>query len=64
MVADRLSKIAHFIACNETNDVTHIVELYFKGVIRIHGIDPLFFIKILNSLVISRLSYRRKWVLN
>jgi len=30
IVVDMLSKIAHFIACNKTNDTTPIVELYPK----------------------------------
>jgi len=34
----RFSKIAHFIACSKTNDVTYITELYFKEVMRLHGI--------------------------
>jgi len=38
VVVDMFSKIAHFIACNKTNDVTHIVELYIKEVMGLHGI--------------------------
>jgi len=38
MVVDCFSKMAHFIACNKTNDATNIVELYFKKVTRVHGI--------------------------
>jgi len=30
--------MAHFIAYNKTNDVTHIAKLYFKEVMTLHGI--------------------------
>jgi len=38
VLVDRFSKMAHFIPCNKTNNVAHIVELYFKKVMRLHGI--------------------------
>jgi len=38
MVVDRFSKMAYFIACNKTNKNTHITELYFKEVMRLHDI--------------------------
>jgi len=37
-VVDRFSKMAHLMACNKTNDATHIVELWFKEIMRLHGI--------------------------
>ena len=38
VVADKLSKVAHFILVKSTYKVVHIVDIFLKEIFRFHGI--------------------------
>jgi hypothetical protein len=38
MVVDRFSKMAHFVPYTKIMDATHIIDFYFKEIVKLHGI--------------------------
>jgi hypothetical protein len=39
VVVNHFFKMAHFIPCHKSNNASHVVDLFFAVIVRLHGVS-------------------------